>query len=62
VKKRLEDKIAEEVNFISTTVSKVIGGLESRVIEIETEQIIIKNHYSNLENRINYLERKILKK
>ena len=62
MKKRLEDKIAEEVNFISTTVSKVIGGLESRVIEIETEQIIIKNHYSNLENRINYLERKILKK
>lgn len=59
--KLFEDKIVAEIDFLTNTMSKVVGDLEIRMSEIESEQRIVNNHYSNLENRVNYLEKKILK-
>lgn len=60
--KPFEDKIIAEIDFLTNTTSKVVGDIEIRMSEIESEQRIINNHYSNLENRVKYLEKKILKK
>ena len=59
--KELETKLADEINSVASTMSKVVSSLEIRLDNMETEHKIIMNRYSNLSNRVNYLEKKLLK-
>jgi hypothetical protein len=59
--KELETKLAYEINSVASTMSKVIGSLEVRIDDIEKDHSIMMNHYLNLSNKVNYLEKKVLK-
>ena len=59
--KELETKLVDEINNVTSTMSKVVNSLEIRLDNLETEHRILTNQHLNLSNRVNYLEKKLLK-
>lgn len=55
-----KSKIEVEINDLASTMSLVIGKLETRLQNLENENNIIMNHYTNLYTRVKYLEEKFL--
>ena len=58
----LSDKLVAEIDGLAVAMSKSIEDVEGRVGEIENEHKILTNHYATLSNRVNYLEKKVLKR
>ena len=57
-----DKRIDKEINSLAATMSQVISKIESKQYEMDSELSILKNHHSNLDNRVSYLEKKVLKK
>ena len=56
-----KNKIASQINDLANIMSRVVENLEMRISEIEGGHGILTNQLSNLSNRVNYLEKKVLK-
>ncbi|MEK7148231.1 MAG: hypothetical protein AAB758_02940 [Patescibacteria group bacterium] len=59
--KSLEERITDQVDELANTMSRAIGTLETRFDSLEDEHKILTNHYVTLSNRVNFLEKKVLK-
>ena len=59
---KIKKEIAVQIDDMAIALAKTINELEYRFHEIEEDHTIMKKHYTSLDNRINFLEKKILKK
>ena len=59
--RRSKDIIDSQIDDLANTMSIVIGKLETRLQNLENENNIVMNHYTNLYTRVKYLEKKLLK-
>ena len=59
--KQVEAQLTNEINSVAIIMSAVVEKLEERLKNLEIENSIITNHYTNLYTRVKYLEDKFLK-
>ncbi|OHA91371.1 MAG: hypothetical protein A2758_02840 [Candidatus Zambryskibacteria bacterium RIFCSPHIGHO2_01_FULL_49_18] len=58
---KIKKEIAAQIDDMAIALSKTVNELESRFQEIENDHLIMKKHYATLSNKVNYLEKKVLK-
>ena len=58
---KLRDNLSVIVDDLAVAMSRAIGNLETRFDNLENEHKILLNQCLNLSNRLNYIEKKILK-
>ena len=59
--KKLEDKLLAEIGEMASAMSKVISSIEMKVEEVKNDNQIIMKQLTGFSNRLNYLEKKVLK-